>query len=353
MIRSFTLSRSKWSSSRIRARVLEVEVVLGRASFQGSVRIQSRYVRMTPYSAAAGGSRSRRASSRLRAFAHVLGQLQRLEPLAQLVDLRLLARRPRRARPGSPSAAGGGRTRAGPSPSPTAPATGSSSRAPTPRARGSGSASTARSRSSTLTISSSSLPLLGLQAHRRGDEVAERARVVDVRGRELQLLGQVGREADDARELVLDVARQRLDLGRLRELRPAAARTRRRGTGRRAAARRGARGGAPWTRIRSVPSGTLIILWTIATVPTRRCRPSPAPRPPVRGPRRARAAGRRRRRRRSAGRALLADRERRHRLREDDRLLQRQHRQDRRLAAGVPSAGSKELDRSRARHPRS
>ena len=35
------------------------------------------------------------------------------------------------------------------------------------------------------------LLLLGLQAQRAGDEVAERARVVDVRDRELQLLGQV------------------------------------------------------------------------------------------------------------------------------------------------------------------
>ena len=43
----------------------------------------------------------------------------------------------------------------------------------------------------------------------------ERARVVDVRRRELQLLGQVRREPDDLREQALDVARQRLDLGRV------------------------------------------------------------------------------------------------------------------------------------------
>ena len=36
--------------------------------------------------------------------------------------------------------------------------------------------------------------------------MAERARVVDVRSGDLQLLGQVGGEADDPRELVLDVA---------------------------------------------------------------------------------------------------------------------------------------------------
>ena len=60
------------------------------------------------------------------------------------------------------------------------------------------------------------LPLLGLdRAQRRRDEVRERARVVDVRRRELQLLRQVRREPDDAREEPLDVARQRLDLGRL------------------------------------------------------------------------------------------------------------------------------------------
>ena len=31
---------------------------------------------------------------------------------------------------------------------------------------------------------------------------------------------------------------------------------------------RGCTRSSPWTRIRSVPSGTLIILWTSATVPT-------------------------------------------------------------------------------------
>ena len=60
------------------------------------------------------------------------------------------------------------------------------------------------------------LLLLGLQAQRRGDQVAERARVVDVRRGELELLGQVGDEADHAREQALDVARERLDLARLR-----------------------------------------------------------------------------------------------------------------------------------------
>ena len=57
------------------------------------------------------------------------------------------------------------------------------------------------------------LALLRLQAQRRGDEVAERARIVDVRRRELQLLREVRRHADDLAELALDVSRQRLDLG--------------------------------------------------------------------------------------------------------------------------------------------
>ena len=120
------------------------------------MRIQSRYVRITPYSAAAAGSRSSRPSSRSAALRTSLGQLHRLEPLAQLLDLGAARGRSRRARPGSPSAAAGGRTRAGPSRSPTGPATGSSSRARTPRARGSRMRETSRSRSSTFASSSSS-----------------------------------------------------------------------------------------------------------------------------------------------------------------------------------------------------
>ena len=45
---------------------------------------------MTPYSAAAGGSFSSRPSSRSACLRGVLGQLRRLDPLAQLVDLGLL-----------------------------------------------------------------------------------------------------------------------------------------------------------------------------------------------------------------------------------------------------------------------
>ena len=43
------------------------------------------------------------------------------------------------------------------------------------------------------------------------------ARVLDVRGRDLQLLGEVRDEPDDSREQALDVPRQRLELARLRD----------------------------------------------------------------------------------------------------------------------------------------
>ncbi len=59
--------------------------------------------------------------------------------------------------------------------------------------------------------------LLGFQAERRRDEIAERARIVDVRGGDLQFLRQVRDEADDPREQRLDVAGERLDLARLLE----------------------------------------------------------------------------------------------------------------------------------------
>ncbi len=56
------------------------------------------------------------------------------------------------------------------------------------------------------------LLLLRLQPQRRGDEVAERPGVVDVRGGDPQLLGQVGDEPGDPREQSLRVAGQRLQL---------------------------------------------------------------------------------------------------------------------------------------------
>ena len=56
------------------------------------------------------------------------------------------------------------------------------------------------------------LLLVRLQPHRRGHEIAERARIVDVRRRDLQFFGEVRDEADHPGEEVLDVARERLDL---------------------------------------------------------------------------------------------------------------------------------------------
>ena len=58
------------------------------------------------------------------------------------------------------------------------------------------------------------LLLLDLDAQRPRDHVAERLGVVDVGDRDLKLLGQVGNALDDGREGCLDVARERLELGR-------------------------------------------------------------------------------------------------------------------------------------------
>ena len=98
--------------------------------------------------------------------------------------------------------------------------------------------------------------------------MAERARVVDVRGGELQLLRQVRREPDDPREEALDVARQRLDLGRLLEHVGQRVELADEVRLRRRAALLELDALEALTRMRSVPSGTLIILWITATVPT-------------------------------------------------------------------------------------
>ena len=254
---------------------------------------------MTPYSAAAGGSFSRRASSRSRRLLRVLGQLERLEPLAQLVDLRLLGvalaelvldrlqllaeeelalallhlRLDLRLdlRPELQDLELSVQDR--------------------------------RDRAQPLLDVhelEQALLLLRLDAHRRGDEVAERARILDVRGGELQLLGQVRHERDHAGEEVLDVARQRLDLARLDRARPAAARTPPRGTaprrlaGRGGCARRPGRGFAASRRARGSACGRS------PPCRCRRGRRSRAPPAHRSSPRRARAAARRRPRRRSA-----------------------------------------------------
>jgi hypothetical protein len=69
-----------------------------------------------------------------------------------------------------------------------------------------------------VTLLEQRLLLDGLQAQRRGDEVAQRARIFDVGSRDLQLLGQVRHQPDDAAEERLHIARQRFDLARLLEL---------------------------------------------------------------------------------------------------------------------------------------
>ena len=57
------------------------------------------------------------------------------------------------------------------------------------------------------------LLVLGLEAHGGGDEVAESRRVVDVGGRQLQLVGQVGDQLDDPGVDGDEVALQRLQFG--------------------------------------------------------------------------------------------------------------------------------------------
>ena len=112
------------------------------------------------------------------------------------------------------------------------------------------------------------LALLGRdRPQRRGDEMRERARVVDVRRRQLQLLGQVRRQRDDLREQVLHVPGQRSDLGRVGGLvRSSSKRPIRYGSSAIRCTRRIRC--SPPTRMRRVPSGTLIILWMTAAVPT-------------------------------------------------------------------------------------
>ena len=67
------------------------------------------------------------------------------------------------------------------------------------------------------------LLLLGLQTQGSGDQVRERARVLDVRDHDLKLFREVGHLVDDVGERLLDVARQGRQLRRglddVRELR--------------------------------------------------------------------------------------------------------------------------------------
>ena len=171
------------------------------------------------------------------------------------------------------------------------------------------------------------LPLLGLQPQRRRDQVAERARVVDIRGGELQLLGQVRGHADDVRELALDVAGQRLDLGRVRDDVRQLLQLRRQV---RLLLLRldEAHALEPLDEDSQRPVGDLDHLVHDGD------RPDPVEVVPAGRVGLGVAHGQQRQHPLARDdvvdqldRALLADGERRHRLREDDRLLQRQHRQ--------------------------
>ena len=72
-----------------------------------------------------------------------------------------------------------------------------------------------RSRLATSTLLQQRLLLLDLDPQRAGDQVRERGRVLEVGDRHLQLLGEVRDLLDDVRERLLDVAHQR---GQLRAL---------------------------------------------------------------------------------------------------------------------------------------
>ena len=167
---------------------------------------------MTPYSAAAGGRLSSRDKLALGRFAGVLGQLRRLDLLAQLVDLGLLLvllaellldRLQLLAEEELAlalvdlgldlgldlGAELDDLELAGEDPREVAQALGD------------------------VDLFEQLLLLLGAEPQRAGDQVTERRRVVDVGDRELQLLGQVGDLLDDLAEGLLDVAGQRLELG--------------------------------------------------------------------------------------------------------------------------------------------
>ena len=235
------------------------------------------------------GPRQRRDPVEVRADDAVLGRGggQALEP-AELAHRRLLdllgqrrapraaraaprarpARgRPRRAPPGSPSAAAAGRTRAGPSRAPTAPATGSACRARTPRARGSGSSDTSRRRCSTsparAAAASPSVFSRSVEATRWQSALGSSTFAAAI----WSSSGQVRDEADDrARRGSARCASAPRPPSSPRARR-APRRTRRRGTARRATRRSSRTRRMPCTRTRSVPSGTRIILWTTAAVP--------------------------------------------------------------------------------------
>ncbi len=192
-----------------------------------------------------------------------------------------------------------------------------------------------RSRLATSTSSSSACFSSVGRRSDAGDEVAQRAGVVDVGDRDLQLLGQVRDRSTIRVNVCLHVARQRRELGRSRRRRPAARRRGRRGTAARAPSRVTRTRWAPWTSIaqravghpdhardgaddadaRRGPSGAGCSSRALreATMTSMRSPPSDVVDEP--------------------DRALLPDGERRQRVGERDGLAQRQHRQHRREPA--------------------
>ena len=266
MIRSFTFSRSKWSSSRIsRARSRSRSSVV--CSVHGSEMIQSRYVRMTPYSAAAGGSFSSRASSRVAAFSACSGNFfSSIRPRSSLIS----------ACCSSPSPSSSWiafsccRRKNSRWPLSISLATWDwifepSSDISTSRFRIS---DTARSRSSTLTVSSSSWRSSVL---RRSVEAIRWQSALGSSTFAAASCSSSGRYG------VIPMMCANCDW----TLRVSASTSGDSGSTSGSSSSSAIRYGSscagstmrtrwsPCTRIRSVPSGTLIILWTIATVPTR------------------------------------------------------------------------------------
>ena len=103
----------------------------------------------------------------------------------------------------------------------------------------------------------------------RRDEVGELARIGDVAGERLQIVGQQRRQRHDLLEVALDVPLQRVDL----EVILVASATRRpsdtaaRRYGRVCTMRSSRMRARPWTISRRLPSGSLNILWMWVAVP--------------------------------------------------------------------------------------
>ena len=174
-------------------------------------------MRITPYSAAAGGRRSSRDELALGGLLRVLGELGRLEPLAQLGDLRLLLVALAQLlldrlellaqevlalplvdlgldlgldlRPELDHLELAGEDLGQPAQAP-----------------------------GDVDLLEQLLLLVGRDPEGAGDQVGERRGVLDVGDRELELLRQVRDLLDDLGERALDVPGQRLELGRLADL---------------------------------------------------------------------------------------------------------------------------------------